>query len=136
MISPAGFNSMLRRIGHEVLVLTKTPTYDDDGKLIRTPSRDVDGNIIADGGEIVYDEEGVVLLARIAMDKGSDKSVEGAFIESGDAIGMFKKSDMDYLAKDNFVSLNYESGNDYYFQMLKPVERITFIEVILKRTER
>ena len=136
MITSAGFNSFLRTVGQEVVVYSKTPTYDDDGNLVRTPSRDDDGNILPDGGAIIYDEEDVVLLARINMLRGSEKEVDNAFVEEGDAIGLFKLKDAQYLNKGNTVSLSYETGLDYYFQMMKPIQRMTHIEVGLKRRER
>ena len=133
-ISPNGFNSMLRKLGENVTIYTKVPKRDDDNNIIRTPIRDSDGNLLEDGGEIVYDEGSVTIKARIILKDVEDKDVNGEITETQDAIGEFKLTDASYLQKDNILMYTTQ-GYVFYFQMLPPVPRMTFIHVTLKGRE-
>ena len=126
---------MVRKLGEDVLVFTKVPTRDEDSNVIRTPIRDSDGNLLEDGGEIVYDEDCVTLKARITLKDVDDKDVNEEIVELQDAVGGFKLSDAEYLQKDNILMYSTDGGYDYYFQMLSPVPRMTFIHVTLKGRE-
>ena len=134
-IPSTGFNSMLRKLGEDVLIFTKVPSRDDDGNIIRTPIRDFDGNLLEDGGEVVYDEDCVTLKARIILKDVEDKDVNGEITEIQDAIGEFELKDAEYLQKDNILMYTTGGGYDFYFQMLPPVPRMTFIHVTLKGRE-
>jgi hypothetical protein len=134
-ISPSGFNSMNRKLGEDVLIFTKTPTRDDDGNLIRTPLRDDDGNLLEDGGELVYNEDCVTVKARITLKDAEDKDVNGEIEEVQDAIGGFEFKDAEYLQKGNILMYTTAGGFDFYFEILPPVPRMTFIHVTLKGRE-
>jgi len=121
------FNHYINRFGKNVTVLHRTPKI-INGKEAKN-SR----------GRTIYNITEIPLRCRIKILRGDEKIVQNAILEEGDAIGLFKLSDAQYIIEDNNLIMEYDDmcGNSYKyrFKMYKPVFKTTHLEVKLKRVD-
>ncbi|MDP1551424.1 MAG: hypothetical protein Q8M06_00225 [Methanobacteriaceae archaeon] len=72
------------------------------------------------------------VTAVIKINSEDDKIINNKFImKKGDATGLFKKEDHEYLNQNNLVEYTSQSGFTYKFSMQKPIETDSHIEVHL-----
>ena len=72
------------------------------------------------------------VTAVIKINSEDDKIMNNRFImKKGDATGLFKKKDHEYLNQNNLVEYTSQSGFTYKFSMQKPIETDSHFEVHL-----
>lgn len=120
----SAFHTFIKRFGRYVLITTRTPTLDGEGNEIT----DTDG-------QLVYTETENSTKARINVLQGSERIIENMILKPGDAIGLFKNADIEYLNTDSYVDIDYLNGVSFHFKIKEILPKITHLKVLMKRVE-
>jgi len=119
----AAFLKFLNRYGIDVQVTTKTPQLEEDGIT----------EVVDDRGKVQFDEEFNILKARMKVLTGREKEIEKLDLKPGDATGLFRLDDIEYLNDESYVYFETYAGPQFNFKILDVIPHQTHIQVLMHR---